>query len=61
MQAPLAELIPFPWREPLEIPTLRGSQETRHLHLTYSLVHTYIKGLNLYMLAHLPRVRDLPD
>ena len=34
MWAPLAELIPFPWREPLEIPTLRGSQETQYLHLT---------------------------
>ena len=47
---PLAELIPFPWREPLEIPTLRGPQETRHLRLTYNLsIHgslylTYMNG-----------------
>ena len=33
MWAPLAELILFLWREPFEIPTLRGSQETQHLHL----------------------------
>jgi len=32
--APLRSLSCSPWREPLEILTLRGSQETHHLHLT---------------------------